>query len=410
MRKLFFMPLICTLALAAGCGDDGTTGTNSNSTPTDASQDAGPQPDVADATDDVGDAPEPDATADATGDTTDDAADGSSSYPDDIGFEEYQDALLSASIDVACTGAWQCASPMADSTPIARRFDSAQDCRDELETSPIIRAPIDQDTSEIAGLIADGRIIYDSQAAADCLNGLAGLSTQAICHNELDDAFTACNEGILTGTIGDGAACTLSDECAGEAYCSSGTCTLSDCDGTVCDDSEYCHRSANGSESCEPRKTEGSQCDGYNQCGEGLSCMTLDSEDTGVCLAPGSRDRGEACSSATFCGGTDMCVDETCQEFEFVQQGGACEAADFCEPGTICQLASADAVVGSCQPPADVGDACSETEVCYFPMHCDGATDSQLGSCARPKPNGASCDRRDECESGLCVNDTCGDS
>jgi hypothetical protein len=422
MKKFLLVALMSLMACAVGCGGDDGGGGAGGGGGSDAAdvhdEDTTQLPDTGPDAEDSGPSDGGGDTGTDAGDTGADADGGTTQYPDDISFEAYQDAFLSEQISLLCTVGWQCASPMAANAYQAKRFNSEQACRDELPNLAWLQAGKEHQTNRVQRLIDAGRVIFDSDQAATCLNMIANLSEEDTCDTRLVSEIDECLANpTLTGTIGEGGDCIESMECADEhAYCDTqadscdGTCTINlpDCGGEVCTDSQFCQRPDNGTDSCESLKTEGAQCEDSRECGEGLSCLVLDSETTGVCLSRGSRARGEACTTSFFCQGSDQCIDETCEAFAFVDQGDACDSDVVCEPGTSCRMTSPDSVVGTCQPPADVGETCLYTDDCLYELYCDRPDRDQAGSCARVKSDGASCDRGEECESGTCVSDTCG--
>ncbi len=425
MRKWMIVALTCVAVGATACGG-GSSSNSNNGTTSDTGQqadggtvaDAGSDAATASDTGDAGSGQDA-TTADGGADTADAGqADSGTTYPNDVAFQTYREDVVKLQTKLFCQISWECQSPVVGDVGVGSRYASEQDCLDQMAQDPAIRAEFDQDTANYQRLIDAGRIIYDSENAAACLNFVAGLSQDQMCDPAV--LFTTdgpCDQSkILQGTIGDGGSCINSHECAGDAYCNitggscSGTCTTrsSNCGGSTCADGEYCDYSQSPNV-CETDKTEGAQCTSNRECGAN-TCMILDGDASGVCMAPRSRAIGESCTSYSLCEGTAQCVNQTCEAFSFVTEGHACDTEHTCEPGTLCLYASTDAVVGTCKPPAGVGDPCMYSDNCQAGLFCDGATSASLGSCARPKPSGADCHYAAECQSGLCVDSKCADT
>lgn len=473
MRQLFRSVLVLTMVSAiAACGGDETPDTNPE-------RDSGPSLDAGSDTNRPQDTDSDAADTTSDGDAGSDAEPDSTSYPDDISFESYTEALIGFLLETECTRAWECPTPPRNhSSSLGRRFESVEACRSTLKDSQFFQTLVREELEPTKRLIEAGRVGYDSQQAADCLDQYASLTVAQTCGPNPSAFLTACYEPApITGTIGPGGDCIDQAECA-DGYCPTGqtcngTCRLSGgCgDGAACLDGEYCARQPDDTFSCEalkpqgqscessecqedlycpmtgasrtcqvrksagsvcnraeecedpytcirdaegrngtcnPAKSEGETCYRSEECGGEMNCMRLDSETVGVCAGDGDRQRGESCSRSSYCSADDTCVNETCVKLEYVSQGSRCTNETHCTPGTICQLASPDATMGACRPPAQRGDSCVATNDCTYGLYCDGASDSQAGNCAPVKDDGAGCSESSECTSGLCRDSICG--
>jgi hypothetical protein len=277
-----------------------------------------------------------------------------------------------------------------------------------------------------------GTVGYDEGMAAACLDGVRGLGCDAF----IGAPPPECDE-IFTGTVEEGGPCSLSEECAGDAWCEGADCPGSP--GT-----------------CTARKGSGAECGGDEECTTGLVC------EGGTCGSPESRSGG-ACGAGSdlTCPLDEICVGAdaetmtpgTCTPRSEVQTGALgepCDALDrsaLCQPdlrcaltgggmaglqfecvepvsaGAPCHIASpsmcpedqycdAEPLMGvfegTCVPLPTEGMACATSldGSCAAGLRCarDGEGD---GTCVRVKDNGAACALDDECFSGRCVSGTC---
>ncbi|HJL17653.1 MAG TPA: hypothetical protein RMH99_18460 [Sandaracinaceae bacterium LLY-WYZ-13_1] len=280
------------------------------------------------------------------------------------------------------------------------------------------------------GALERGTTGYDEGAAAACLDAFADLG----CDITIAASPPECQR-IFVGTIEPGGACSLTEECAGDAYC----------DGASCPDS---------SGTCAARKENGAACDGDVECRAGLTC-----EDR-TCAPPASRRDGP-------CGGPEglncpldqICVGDTeesagsCTPRSEVLTAAVGEVCEVEEGTALCQEGLSCALVGGgmtgleweCKEGVGAGAPCNVAfpSMCPEDQYCDAdpamtgsfegtctalptegmaCADSSEGSCAsgltcvrgetastcvRPKDNGQPCSEGGECHSGLCEGGVC---
>jgi hypothetical protein len=415
VKNFLCILLIGLMASLVGCSDDANPASNNSV------DDIGLQNDDAGEQDDSGWSIHIDAGEDAFGGDAEQNPDGASTtYPDDITFEDYREEYRDHLLEFACNLTWRCEAAIVRDLGLSGRFNSREECIAQTQTADPLTIPYANETNEFKRLIDAGRIIFESEEAAACLNAFANLDATEFCSNRDLEELADCSdpEAFLTGTIGEGGTCLQTVECAGDdLYCDSsadtcgGTCTVDEpylCGGVECAEDQYCRADSGGALSCATRETEGSLCRGDYQCGEGLKCLILDGESSGVCLSAGSRAQGEACESDFYCSGNDLCVDETCVEFAFTAEGEACDPDAVCEPGTNCIRASVDAVIGTCMPSQGVGNPCLSPTDCNLNLFCDRPSYDRMGSCARPKEDGSTCESSNECRSQNCASGICG--
>jgi len=202
------------------------------------------------------------------------------------------------------------------------------------------------------------------------LNNCSGALKNLSCDRDFDD-IAACN--APPGTLGAGAACVSSEQCATE-WCKKS-------DSTTCG-------------ACTARVAVGGTCTSSSQCVEGARCST------GKCVAQienpvgGSCDstKGESCQSGLYC---DYST-KTCKAF--VAAGGACSISAPCQRDLTC-----DATSKTCVKPtlAGEGQACSTTVRCQTGLLCDPAS-QKCAKITMVKPGGDCDSSLMRCEQGQC--------
>lgn len=187
---------------------------------------------------------------------------------------------------------------------------------------------------------------------------------------------TAGSCGSCMATVGPGAACDATHECAAGFACDSATCV---------------------STGTKP----GGKCTTYggqNDCVAGFYCEPVSPNDgiDGTC-SPRPKT-GEACDSGVPCAPTDACAGGICATLVHVARGGACDGvARICDDPATCfegACAAPSEHVGEGQPCNDARDRCLPGLDCV-----------QGGTCAKPATSaGAPC----PCGAGLaCVDGAC---
>lgn len=162
--------------------------------------------------------------------------------------------------------------------------------------------------------VAAHRVRYDSGAAGECVDTIAGLSCDVSLHGSpLEDA---CRP-TFTGSIVPGQPCGVDDECASHE-CDTGDCAQSRacCSGTCqavpapiapggdcgaphakCAGDAYCRRNDAG-DTCAPRVPIGHACDDLDACSGSAICDLSPDGGAGACAA--LPDEGQACRADAF--------------------------------------------------------------------------------------------------------------
>ncbi len=225
--------------------------------------------------------------------------------------------------------------------------------------------------------ITAGRITFDSAKGSACVSAYGALSCSDLAAGALP---TACDQ-VLVGTVANGGACYVDDECA------AGWCDASStaCPGT-------CVAFAQVNESCASAtcaaglECDGSVCKTPSAAGGACPCLGNLWCDTsngapGTCRAtqtsgdctPGSG----ACAYGHVCAGTPS----TCQAL--VGLGGDCTAgSELCGLGYTC-----DATTLKCVSWPKLGEDCTSIPTCIG-SYCDAAG---TGKCLAYKALGAQC-------------------
>lgn len=261
--------------------------------------------------------------------------------------------------------------------------------------------------ADLDAAIDNGTVQYDSSAASACLEALSG----AACEDFLEAFDVEVCDRVFVGTIADGEACFIDEQCISGQCGSTGPCMMACCEGTCvapppeaalgescaeadCVDGAYCDES----ELCVADRTQGEACPGSFECASGLSCIE------GVCdLAPGE---GEPCAGFQ-CAVPFACDVDTTTCVRMRGEGEACNP-DFsiCSIGLTCNSESS-----TCTRPGGPGTPC---DVAIFGSSCDSSTycdydiELQQGTCQSLIADGGACVDGDTCRSGYCGTDqTC---
>lgn len=164
-----------------------------------------------------------------------------------------------------------------------------------------------------------GRVRLDPEALPACLAGIGERCTNR------HDQVQACREAFV-GTVALGGACTLSDECAGDAFCEGaradgcpGTCTPRQPRGAGC---TYVDDECSAVEG--PSLCRGGTCDEWPALGFG---------EGEYCGSPGFVGYSEWWSGASPCAAGLHCIDDHCRRGAAL--GEPCDAAP-CDSGLVC--------------------------------------------------------------------------
>lgn len=205
-----------------------------------------------------------------------------------------------------------------------------------------------------------GTVTYDGAAARTCVDAIRAQGCEALAA-VAKTVTTAC-AGVFKGTVAEGGACLVENECVADATCDlsmcmgSGACCIGecvkraapvavggDCSTDPCVESAYCETVDDGmgnvTATCQARVKNGQPCDSANACEEGLRC---DVGGDGNCYVLSKE--GQPCNPNL--------------------QNGACLRVDnWCS--------TTDKVCAKLPAP---GEPCTDKMECIGYAYCDGVT------------------------------------
>ncbi|MEO8212484.1 MAG: hypothetical protein ABI560_04800 [Myxococcales bacterium] len=235
-------------------------------------------------------------------------------------------------------------------------------------------------------LVADvkaGKVIYDGQAAAACLDLYRVLGCNVSDAASIQSSQVQSCREMFKGTVATGAACLTSEQCQSQ------DCDKSDCPSTAC-----C------AGACVARISEGGVCAGFGAyCADDLVCRVSGTDNAGICTALIAG--GQPCTSRDSCVPGRVCNvvkgtnAGTCGVLPSRGQecpGMACDSvADFCDPAsktcvgrvpvggdcaglpTGCVVyARCDVATMNCVARKRVGEACAQSNDCLIGVECTG--------------------------------------
>ncbi len=280
----------------------------------------------------------------------------------------------------------------------------------------------------IADLIAAaevGTIVYDGAAAHACLEAMRGLSCAAFGNADPPECMDT-----FTGTIADGDACHLGEECVSGncdrgAGCP-GVCVPAVAEGGVCEDSGAC---VSGTkcvlDECTAYTTPvaaGAACNpAEDWCDTGLFCHPTTGECTArLSVGAACEDVHELeCEQGALCIGMGQDPKE-CVELTVVGTvGGVCDfgAGTVCAAydDLSCAIDDFQAFTGTCQISKKLGEVCFDSTARVLTLcdptaelYCDLSAGFQVdGSCTAKKAGGEACTDNDHCLSGWCDAEIC---
>lgn len=258
---------------------------------------------------------------------------------------------------------------------------------------------------DLVAAVNAGKIIYRPDQAAACIDGLAGSCDATNAPGERTP--DACSR-MLEGTVAEGGACALDEECISQDCniqdCAPDTCCQGTCEpGEValpphlgesctipgsCVDS-YCDLSTG---ICTALLADGAACESASQCAS-ASCL-------GTLCRP-RVDTGEPCGPLAECALIgDTCSEQTMTCTPVGLVGDACTTYADCSPFYAC-----DSATDKCVRPPIAGESCAETQECFDTSYCDLTT----GLCTARKADGQPCESDLLCQSETCdpVTSTC---
>lgn len=228
--------------------------------------------------------------------------------------------------------------------------------------------------AEYAAAVAQGRLQYLPQQAADCVNAYATVActqTPAEC------------EPVFQGLVAPDGGCLLAEECQAGAYC----LTYSNACPSTC----YAYRSV------------GEGCNWYDrQCDPSAgNCANVD----GGTFCVAKKGVGEACVYFSDCRADLACVDKQCVKRE-AKLGEACREVQgypYCEADTFCRQDPVPdgqtAPPGVCQRKAGLGGVCSGYGTCLTGLRC--SSNYATGTCIPLGTVNDTCSNYNDCQQEL---------
>ena len=284
---------------------------------------------------------------------------------------------------------------------------------------------------ELEQAVDDGRIGYDSKAAAACIAAIGDVECERINERPLD----AC-ENVFVGSTASGEECDLDEECVAGLICDTnamcpGRCAPHRAAGLECRNDDDCASGlvcSDVTNRCVQPHAEGEPCGGgvEAECNGGLACIGDDRNEmrTGTCMPFDEIERAgadEPCDLTTgvLCGEGLSCVIVNVQTFAFAckpipASGGSCGIGfpENCQKGEYCPVTVADVLANTltsrCAPlPAD-GEPCAGRPVDFLPS-CEAYSrcEPSTGNCLGLRDLGETCSSDEFCYSGHCVNGGC---
>ena len=243
----------------------------------------------------------------------------------------------------------------------------------------------------------------DCGSGTSCSGGVCG-GPNADCASNNDQLCApslVCLPGDLCGVpLLDTAVCDENSDCDSRLTCLKGQCSdlsLLDSDCDVGDNADCEDDSVN----CSPSGQcggEGAVCSGNDDayCGSDLACVQ------GECKP--LQGNGGSCGENLDCITDSTCINGLCSDP--ASPGEPCDAGDAadCSGSSSCGDASQPICGGSGSSCAGGGSDSADDALCVGGLVCVNLV------CHGTQANGGSCDTNSDCESGVCVSDTCKDA
>lgn len=227
------------------------------------------------------------------------------------------------------------------------------------------------DTRRAAEAIAAGRLVYDPDAAATCLD----TGRRGPCPSSFDDPSCA---RVFVGEVAEGGACTARIECAAGADCADRACTASCCVGTC----------GAPIAPAAPLAPVGAACQTH------FDCVAIAYCDAGTCREL-PRNAGDPCLFGCWYG--DLTCDvATLTCVEVAGLGEACGAKPCDAAWAFCD--------GVCAARPGEGEACDATRACIPTTWCDGTACRARGGAGATCANDAQCDYVCDAAAGTCAD------
>ena len=293
-------------------------------------------------------------------------------------------------------------------------------------TSLVANQAINASLPGMQAAVAAGTVTYAPSVLSDCKAAVdaAGCSVS-------DNPYMVACESALTGTVDEGGACSIDEECKGDLYCKysgncPGTCTQREAEGALCRADKNCQSgltclaSSDSSGKCAVKPKLGEEC-GYDlpgtcatqSSGAGVVCWGASSSKRGKCVAIDaiasqaigsdcSVPTGSLCVAGASCQIATLLLTGTC--VASVASGTSCTLAfpDPCPSDQYCTATGATAP-GNCELLPLDGKPCATALVAVFSNKvCAAAHVCVSGTCIKLRANGATCTSNAVCYSGRC--------
>lgn len=242
------------------------------------------------------------------------------------------------------------------------------------------QAQVTCDAAAYARGVAEGRLAYDPDAGARCLEGYAAGSCERLP--------LTC-EGLFQGQVPPDGGCFLPEECNGDGFCFiyDGLCP---------------HR-------CRAYSARGESCNNFDR-----TCLPPDGcelVDAGVVACVERRDAGAPCQSYSGCGLNMACNANSCIALR-VGQGAECNVSNgypFCDTELFCRQppppsGGGTRPPGTCELKAGLGGVCNGYDSCLPSLRCSGLVTT--GTCLGKAALGESCRQYGDCQDQLYCDPT----
>ena len=277
----------------------------------------------------------------------------------------------------------------------------------------------------IQAAVAAGTAKYNASAATSCRDAVASAG----CSFANNPYLSAC-EDTLSGTVDQGGACGIDEECKGDLYCKydgtcPGACSPLEAEGALCRITKDCQSgltcfvSTGTTGQCTSKPTLGQEC-GYDlpgdcapQSGDAVICWGASSTARGKCVAVNAIASQAIGSTCSLLSGS-LCVSGASCQIASVLLNGTCVAAasaanscpfafpDPCGKDQYC-TATGPSAPGQCSLLPTAGQPCVTGVIQTFSNRvCAADHVCAAGNCVKYRANGGACTANSVCYSGRC--------
>jgi hypothetical protein len=270
-------------------------------------------------------------------------------------------------------------------------FPDAQTCRDEFGL-------VFSNEADLIAAVNAGKVIYDGNKARECLDGFIGNSCDRRDLFGNRNPPIACDETFV-GTLGDGAACAISQECISQdcvlPTCPVGMCCAGACMGATAPVRAHVGETCSSTAKCLDSYCNGQtmKCEAY--LADGVACTSSTSCDSNVCVTTCQPlvASGGACTNTQACQNIgESCLSTTMTCGKGANVGATCNSISDCEATLYCDATKV------CAARPKVGESCAVVGSCLDTSYCDATTKI----CTARKADGSPCQSQSECSSDKC--------